>query len=88
MSGKYSFGPIMSRPEILNELPSYYSNWLPHIYRVNHRLALYKRVEEPFIEAPNPYDEIQGWLKHHDSLFGIDLASRTHSFKRFGRHRR
>ena len=38
------------------------------LYRVNHRLAFDKRADEPFIEAPNPYDDEQGWLKYHNNL--------------------
>ena len=37
-------------------------------YAVNHCLAFDKRADEPFIEAPNPYDEKQGWLKNQNSL--------------------
>ena len=41
---------------------------LPHIYRFNHRIAFYKQADEPFIEAPNPYDDKQGWLKNQNNL--------------------
>ena len=36
----------------LATLPPCFSNFLPHIYRVNHRPAFYRRAGEPFIEAP------------------------------------
>ena len=34
------------------KLPPYFSNLLPHIYRVNHCFAFDKRADEEFIEAP------------------------------------
>ena len=37
-------------------------------YRVNHRLAFYKRADEPFIEAPTPYHNKQGWLKNQNNF--------------------
>ena len=37
---------------------------LSHIYRVNHCLLFIKAANEPFIEAPNPCDEKQDWLKN------------------------
>ena len=49
-------------------LPPGFSNLLPHIYRFNHRLAFYEQADEPFIEAPNPYDDKQGWLKNQNKL--------------------
>ena len=39
-----------------------------HIYGVNHRLAFDKRADEPFIKAPNPYDDKQGWLRNQNNL--------------------
>ena len=53
----------------LGRLPPWFSNLLPYIYRVKHRLAFYKRADEPFIEAPNPYDSKQGWLKNQNNLW-------------------
>ena len=45
----------------LARLPPCFGNLLSHMqYRANHRLAFYKRADEPFIEAPNPYDDKQG----------------------------
>ena len=49
-------------------LPPCFSNLLPHIYRVNHSFAFFKRVDELFIEAPNPHDDKQGWLKNQSNL--------------------
>ena len=55
---------LASNSEInLGRLPPCAGNLLPYIYRVNHRLAFDKRADEPFIEAPNPYDDKQDWLK-------------------------
>ena len=42
-------------------------NLLSHINRVNHRLAFYKQANEPFTEAPNPYDDKRGWLKNQNN---------------------
>ena len=52
----------------LARLPPSFSNLLPHIYRVNHRLVFYKRADDPFKEAPNPYDDKQGWLKTQNNF--------------------
>ena len=38
-------------------------NLVPHIYRVNHRLAIYKRAATPTFWCPKPYDPGQGWEK-------------------------
>ena len=47
----------------LARFPPCFSIFLPYIYRVNHRLAFDKQVDEPFIAAPNLCDAKQGWLK-------------------------
>ena len=47
----------------LARLPPFFSNLLSHVYRVNHRPFVDKRADEPFIKAPNPYDDMQSWLK-------------------------
>ena len=44
----------------LTRFLSCFSNLLSQKYRFNHRLAFYKRADEPFIEALNPYDDKQG----------------------------
>ena len=33
-----------------------------HIYRVNHRVAIFKRAYKPIIEIPSTTDEKQGWV--------------------------
>ena len=45
----------------LARLPPCQSALKPHIQRVNHCVALYKRANEPFIEKPKPYSQNQGW---------------------------
>ena len=54
----------------LARLPPCLNNLLPHIkaYIVNHRLAFYKQADEPFMEAPNPFDCKQGWLKNQNNV--------------------
>ena len=53
----------------LARLPPCVRNLLPHImFKVNHRFAFYKRADEPFIEAPNPCDNMQSWLKNQNNL--------------------
>ena len=37
---------------------------VPHIQRVNHRLAIYKRAATPIFWCPKPYDPNQGWEKN------------------------
>lgn len=46
----------------LGRLPPCQSALEPHIQRVNHRVALYKRADQPLVEKPRPYDEQQGWV--------------------------
>ena len=52
----------------LARLPPCFKNFVFYIYRVNHRLAFYKRADEPFNEAPSPYDGKQGRLKNRNNL--------------------
>ena len=40
----------------LARLPPCHPALKPHIQRVNHRVALYKRADESILEKPNPYD--------------------------------
>ena len=40
----------------------------PHAQRVNHRVALYKRPDEPILEKLRPCDEVQGWLRTDDGV--------------------
>ena len=43
----------------LSKLPPCFDNLLPHIHRTNYRLAMYKRADQPIVEAPKPFDEKQ-----------------------------
>ena len=43
-------------------------NFLPLCYRVNHRLAIYKRADQPSFTRPKPYSDKQGWLKDGESI--------------------
>uniref|UniRef100_UPI00358EE7FF uncharacterized protein n=1 Tax=Myxine glutinosa TaxID=7769 RepID=UPI00358EE7FF len=47
----------------LARLPPCHSALKPHVQRVNHRVALYKRADEAILEKPKPYDEGQGWMR-------------------------
>ena len=50
----------------LSRLPPCQSSLQPHIDRVNHRLAIYKRADQPIFWTPKPYDQGQGWTKNQD----------------------
>ena len=60
---------VTSNSEIdVVRLPPCFANLLPHTYKINHCLAFYKRADEPYIQAPNPYDEEQVWLKNQNNF--------------------
>ena len=48
----------------LSRLPPCRDNLVPHIQRVNHRLACYKRVGQAIVWRPKPHDPGQGWEKN------------------------
>ena len=50
----------------LSRLPPCRDNLIPHISRVNHRLANYKRAHIPIFVRPKPHDVDQGWEKTED----------------------
>ncbi|KAK7089149.1 hypothetical protein V1264_024806 [Littorina saxatilis] len=52
----------------LARMPPCQSALMPHIQRVNHRVALYKRAHEGILERPKPYDQGQGWTKNADGV--------------------
>ena len=52
----------------LMRLPPCQTSLIPHVQRVNHRVACYKRAAESFFERPKPYDENQGWLKTEEGI--------------------
>ena len=47
----------------LSRLPPCKNTFIPHIYRVNHRIAQYKRASDAIFESPKPFDLCQGWEK-------------------------
>lgn len=52
----------------LARLPPCSSALKPHVQRVNHRVALYKRAHQGIIEKPKPYEDGQGWIKTDDGV--------------------
>ena len=52
----------------LAHLPPSHSALKPHIQCMNHRVALYKRADEPILEKPKPYDEGQGWMRTDEGV--------------------
>ena len=39
---------------------------IPHVQQANFRVACYKRVGQPILERPKPYDQDMGWEKTMD----------------------
>lgn len=56
--------PTMRSKEDLSRLPPCKDNFIPHVWRVNYRLANYKRAQQATFWRPNPYDSGQGWEKN------------------------
>ena len=55
---------LTSKPKVeLARLPPCHPTLKPHLQRVNHRVAFYKRADESILEKPNPYDDGQGWIR-------------------------
>ena len=52
----------------LSRLPPCRDNLIPHIQRVNHHLACFKRADEGIYWSPKPYDPGQGWEKTEKGL--------------------
>ena len=52
----------------LSRLPPCTDNLLPHIKRVNHRLAMYKRADQALVGCPKPFDIGQGWEKTDEGI--------------------
>ena len=52
----------------LARLPSCHAALKPHLQRVNHCVALYKRANESILEKPNPCDDGQGWIRTEDGV--------------------
>ena len=60
---------LTSRSKVdLARLPPCQSALKPHIQRVNHRAALYKRANEAILEKPNQYDDGHGWVNKHEGV--------------------
>ena len=60
---------LTSRSKVdLARRPPCQSALKPHIQRVNHRAALYKRGNGAILEKPNPYDDDQGWVNTHEGV--------------------
>lgn len=49
-------------------LPPCLSALRQHVYRVNHRVCLYKRANIPIVEKPNPYNPEQGWTRTNEGV--------------------
>ena len=47
----------------LAHLPPCQDSLIPHVQRVNHRVACYKRAHQPVFRRPKPSDRGQGWQK-------------------------
>lgn len=52
----------------LARLPPCKRNLIPHVQRVNHRLANYKRANQATFWRPKPSDEGQGWEKNENGV--------------------
>ena len=52
----------------LSRLPPCRDSLVPHIYRVKHRLAYYKRADKATFFSPKPYDPEQGWKKTEEGI--------------------
>ena len=60
----------------LSQLPPCRDNLIPHIRRVNHRLAIYKRADIQIFWFPKPYDPKQGWERNDEGVFGASVVLR------------
>ena len=48
----------------LSRLPPCKDSLVPHINRVNHRVACFKKANIPIFEKPKPNDPNQGWIRN------------------------
>lgn len=62
--------PTMRSKEDLSRLPPCKDNFIPHVWRVNYRLANYKRAQQATFWRPNPYDSGQGCEKTEEGILG------------------
>ena len=54
----------------LARLPPCYYALKPHLPRLNHRVALYKRADESILEKIKTYDDGKGWIRTEDGVLG------------------
>ena len=47
-----------------SKLPPCQDSLIPHIQRVNHRVAQFKKAGIAIDDQPKPFDEDQGWIKN------------------------
>ncbi|KAK2174779.1 hypothetical protein NP493_778g04022 [Ridgeia piscesae] len=52
----------------LVRLPPCHSALKPHLQRLNHHVALYKRADESILYKFKPYDDGQGWIRTDDGV--------------------
>ena len=52
----------------LSKLPPCRDSLVPHISRVNHRVAIFKRADKPVYRCPNPFDPGQGWERNEAGI--------------------
>ena len=52
----------------LTHLPPSHSALKPHVWHVNHHVALYKWADEHFLERPKTYDNGQGWIRTDNAV--------------------
>ena len=52
----------------LVRLPPCHDSLIPHIQRVNHRVASYRHARVPVVERPKPFENNQGWIKNDDEI--------------------
>ena len=52
-------------PDVIQQLQQFtcYSALVPHLQRVNHCVALFKRAHVSILEKPEPFEVGQGWTK-------------------------
>ena len=51
-----------------SRLPPCQDSAIPHFYRVNHRVGVFKRGLQQIPEIPKCYDPNQGWLKNDETI--------------------
>ena len=67
MVGEDSTLNAKSRVDMVR-LPPCQDSLIPHIQRVNHRVACYRRAAQPMFDRPKPYEEGQGWQRTDEGV--------------------